>query len=80
MPQITLPPLKELVACTEALANLGRPTGSDRSVRAAVALNTAGLTPADAVSPWLVEQELNLPAGSIRWSETNSWMPSEGRN
>ena len=33
LPQITLPPLQELVACTEALANLARPTGSDRSVR-----------------------------------------------
>ena len=71
LPQITLPPLQELVACTEALANLARPTGSDRSVRVrAVALNTAGLTPADARQAVArVEQELNLPCTDpIRWS------------
>ena len=72
LPQITLPPLQELVACTEALANLARPTGSDRSVRVrAVALNTAGLTPADARQAVArVEQELSLPCTDpIRWSE-----------
>ena len=70
LPQITLPPLQELVACTEALANLARPTGSDRLVRVrAVALNTAGLTPDEArkAVAW-VEQDLNLPCTDpIRW-------------
>ena len=70
LPQITLPPLQELVAAMEALANLARPTEVIPRPGAAVALNTAGLTPADARQAVArVEQELSLPCmDPIRWS------------
>jgi len=48
-PAVAIPPLPELIACTEALAALGRPDGLRPRVRA-IALNTAALAPAAAAA------------------------------
>ena len=63
LPQIPLPPLRELVERTEALAGLARPQGSVASPRVrAVALNTARLSEADArVAIRETENQLGLP-------------------
>ena len=63
LPRIALPPLKDLVACSEALANLARPAATSTPVQVrAVALNTAQLSPEEARRAIeQVEDDLNLP-------------------
>ena len=71
LPRIPLPPLKDLVSCTEALANLARPVGSAAPVRVrAVALNTARLSAENAQRAIDdVQEELNMPCTDpVRWS------------
>ena len=71
LPQIPLPPLKDLLDCTEALAKLARPFNSGLAARVqAVALNTSQLSEAAARQAVCdVEEELNLPCTDpIRWS------------
>ena len=70
LPQISLPPLHELVERTEALAGLARPQGSGASPRVrAVALNTARLGEADARAAIRdTENQLGLPCTDpVRW-------------
>ena len=70
LPQIPLPPLRELVERTEALAGLARPHGSVASPRVrAVALNTARLSEADARAAIReTEIQLGLPCTDpVRW-------------
>lgn len=70
VPAIPLPPLKELIAITEALAALARPQGAGPSpaVRA-LALNTARLNDNDAHAAVRdMEQTLQLPCTDpVRW-------------
>ena len=70
LPQIPLPPLRELLECTEALARLARPFDSGPPARVkAVALNTSELSE-DAARQAVaeVEEDLNLPCTDpIRW-------------
>ena len=66
-----LPPLKDLLDCTEALAKLARPFNSGPAARVqAVALNTSQLCEAAARQAVCdVEEELNLLCTDpIRWS------------
>ena len=70
VPTIPLPSLKELIAVTEAVAALARPTGSERlpQVRA-IALNTARLDEGEAVrAVEHLKQTLQLPCTDpVRW-------------
>ena len=71
LPQIPLPPLKDLLDCTEALAKLARPFNSGPAACVqAVALNTSQLSEAAARQAVCdVQEELNLHcADPIRWS------------
>ena len=67
----SLPALKDLLDCTEALANLARPFNSGPAARVqAVALNTFQLIESAARQVVCdVREELNLPCTDpIRWS------------
>ena len=70
VPQIPLPPLKELVVQTEALASWGRPAGAgQRLLVRGVALNTARLDEKDArLAVERIQDELELPCTDpVRW-------------
>ena len=63
LPQVPLPPLKELVSLCEALAAIARPLGGGPTPKVkAIALNTARLTAEDAeLSLEAVRSDLGLP-------------------
>ena len=70
VPTIPLPSLKELIAVTEAVAALARPTGSERPPQVrAIALNTARLNEGEAVrAVEHLKQTLQLPCTDpVRW-------------
>jgi uncharacterized NAD-dependent epimerase/dehydratase family protein len=61
-PQVSLPPLAELISVLEGLAALGRPTGTAPPLVKAVALNTAGLAQSRAEQACAaISEELGLP-------------------
>lgn len=70
LPQIPLPPLKDLILQMEALASWARPAGAPEQPRVrGIALNTARLDETNArIAVEAIQEDLNLPCTDpIRW-------------